>query len=76
MHMPLLAACAAAFLIASAPSMTPPLLDAMDVADIFEPLTCAMAHSASCHMTRELDDPSRAIGQAKRSRPMLAVAVE
>lgn len=75
MYMPLLAAGAVAALIASAPMMTPQLLQAADAADMFQPLICAMANSGSCHMTHKFIDPARN-QHPQPHRSMLAAAIE
>ncbi len=72
MYTPLLAAGAVAALIAFAPIATPRLLTALDVGDVFEPLTCAMAHSGPCFLARDHVDPAEAGSRRKQVQPMLA----
>jgi hypothetical protein len=72
MYTPLLAAVSVAALIALAPLATPTIADAMDAGDLFEPLTCAMAHSGPCLLTHDNIDPSQLRPHVGRGKPVLA----
>lgn len=76
MYTPLLAAVAVASMIALAPITTPKLLSALDVGDVFEPLTCAMAHSGPCFQTHEYGGPPKERSHPNPHRPVLAAAIE
>jgi hypothetical protein len=74
MYTPLLAAAAVAALIAFAPTTTFYVSGyasaAFDGIDVFDPLTCAMAHSGPCYLTHEHAGPK--LVHPKRLQPMLA----
>jgi hypothetical protein len=75
MSMPLLAAAAVAVLISFAPTATPMLIKAADAADIFDVLSCAMAHQGPCLLARDPGETLQTPLMEKRNRPMLAAAV-